>query len=286
MDDLRNPDLEGLKPDVPAAEGPEPAAETPQGGQPPAPEAAAPAEDLTPLAPPAPPIPPVPPTPPAPEPEAPRQTAYKRPFFSDTWEIFKRMFSSKFSRMLAVAATDSRGIWLPNLIVCLAAVLVGLLLLAVRLTSLAELFEYFSGYYLDFTGIGAGLVTGGTLSFAAVAYLLILAVKVLLNILKRPVRMKQAANVTSCVLLVPAAGVLAGGLVGLILPTLASICISVGSVASMLLLYVGVKHLAGSDTEPAWPYIWTMLVYELAASLAACILLVICIFPALLWYFL
>lgn len=204
----------------------------------------------------------------------------KRPFFSDTWQIFRRMFGARCGNILSVASTDSHPTWAANLIVCLAAELLALILAGIRMTA------YFFG---GFGRVAAGIVIGGLFSFAAAAFLLILAVKVLLHVLNRSIPFGRVANVVSACLLVNAAFVLAGGILSLFFPSLILLGLSLGSMASTVLVYVGVKQFLEPGREPVWPYIWTTVVYYVVTAVAAALFLIASMGGALLslvqWYF-
>lgn len=222
--------------------------------------------------------------PPRPEPTA---APRKCPFFSDTWQIFKRMFSSSCGRILELASTDDHPIWIANLIVCLGAILVAALLILARwLPFLPVLYSYLS---LNLAPLLTGGVIGTVLSVAAAYFLLIVAVKVLLNVLHRPASFVRVANVVTSCLLVNAAFVLAGGILGLVFPSLAMIGLTIGESAVVILVYVGVKKFLEEGQEPVWPYLWTSLIYHCAAGFAAVILLLISIGGPLIrlftWYF-
>ena len=190
----------------------------------------------------------------------------RRPFFRDTWEIFRHMFTRHADRILTVAAGDSYPVWHANLVVILAAALVGALLSLGLNQAIPALLYYRIGWQV-------GLVILSLALTAANFFLLTLALHtaVRVSVGSERASWRGAANVVSCCLLVSAALTLAGSLIPLVGGALAAL---VTLVVQPVLLYTGFRKLTGEDGH-LWPFIWSIVLYTAAVLLLAAIALVL-----------
>ena len=186
----------------------------------------------------------------------------RRPFFRDTWEIFRHMFTRHADRILTVAAGDDYPVWRSNLVVVLLAALVSALLTMGLNPGMRLMFSYRTGW-------AVALVILDLVLTAAGFFLLTLAVRTAAKVSGAKVSWRNTANVVSCCRLVTAAL----GLVGSIIPVVGTpIAAVVALVVAPVLLYTGYRKLAGENAS-MWPFIWSLVLCLAAMLLLALIAL-------------
>lgn len=199
--------------------------------------------------------------------QVPQQQQPRRPFFRDTWEILKHMFTRHADRILTVAAGDDYPVWHSNLVVVLLAALVSALLALALNPAVRMLLNCSAGWV-------AALIVLDLALTAVNFFLLTLAVRTAVKVSGGKADWRQTANVVSCCSLVTAAL----ALVGSIIPVVgAPIAVLVSLVVTPVLLYNGFRKLSGEDGH-MWPFIWSIVLYFAAAALIA--LIVVGLFAA------
>ena len=184
----------------------------------------------------------------------------RRPFFRDTWEIFRNMFTRNAEKMLSIAAGDGYPIWRANFLVILLAELVSSLLSCGLNPPLRMLFSYQVGWVV-------GLVLLSLVLTAASLALLVVALRTAAKLSGSAVGWQSAANVVSCCTLVTAIITLAGSLIPSIGGVLALL---VCAVVLPVLLYSGYQKLT-DNTGHLWPFLWSIVLWGAAALLLTAI---------------
>ncbi len=185
----------------------------------------------------------------------------RRPFFRDTWEIFRHMFTHHAPRMLSIAAEDNYPIWRANAVVILLASLVSTLLTLALNSAFRALFN---GYQISL------VITFTILSLVLNAInlsLIAVAVRIAAKLSGHSISWQKSANVITCCALVPAALSLAGSLI----PVVGSIAASaINLVVLPILLYVGYLKLTDGEGR-LWPFVWSLVLEVVAIALIAVI---------------
>ncbi len=180
----------------------------------------------------------------------------RRPFFRDTWEIFRNMFTRNSEKMLAIAAGDDYPIWRANFLVVLLATLVGSLLSFGLNPPLRMLFDYQVGWVV-------GMVLLSLVLTAATLALLVVALRTAAKLSGTGISWQSTANVVSCCTLVTAVIELVGSLIPSVGGVLALL---VCAVLLPVLLYSGYQKLT-NNAGHLWPFIWSIVLWVLASAL-------------------
>lgn len=186
----------------------------------------------------------------------PQQKPPRRPFFRDTWEIFRNMFTRNGEKMLSIAANDNYPIWRANFLVVLAAELISSLLSFGLTPPLRMLFDYQVSWVVGLILLSL-ILTGVNLA------LLVVALRTAAKRSGAAISWQSTANVVSCCTLVTAAIGLAGSLI----PSVGGLLsILICAVVLPVLLYSGYRNLTG-DAGHLWPFLWSIVLWGLAAIL-------------------
>lgn len=184
----------------------------------------------------------------------------RRPFFRDTWEIFRNMFTRNAEKMLSIAAGDNYPIWRANFLVILLAELVSSLLSFGLNPPLRMLFSYQVGWVV-------GLVLLSLVLTAVNLALLVVALRTAVRLSGEAADWQGTANVVSCCTLVTAVITLAGSLIPSIGGVLA---ILICAVVLPVLLYSGYQSLT-DHAGRMWPFLWSVVLWGAAALLLTAI---------------
>jgi hypothetical protein len=189
----------------------------------------------------------------------------RRPFFRDTWEIFRHMFTQHAPRMLSIAAEDNYPIWRANAVVILLASLVSTLLsMALNSAFRALVNGYQVSLVITFTILS---VVINAINLALIA----VAVRVAAKLSGHSISWQKSTNVVTCCALVPAAL----SFVGSFIPVVGSLAATaINLVVLPILLYIGYQKLTDGEGH-LWPFVWSMVLEVVAIALIAVIAVVL-----------